>query len=134
MLKKLISSLLFCAVALVTVAPPTVFAQALTPPATSVSEPNLPAPPANSKSDLRKTLDAEVAKVKAGPLTEADLNRLEKEQQAQQSGAPAKARWTRRNTVFMTLWIVVMTGVVVVLIKHHCRAPKPCPEIDSSDY
>ncbi|HXM35252.1 MAG TPA: hypothetical protein VN920_08695, partial [Pyrinomonadaceae bacterium] len=123
-----------CAVALVTVAPPTVFAQTLARPATSVIEPNLPAPPANSKSDLKKSLAAEVAKVKGRPLTEADLKRLEKEQQDQESGSPPKARWTRRNTVFMTLWIVVMTGVVVVLIKHHCRAPKPCAEIDSSDY
>ena len=134
MLKKLISSFLFCAVGLVTVAPPTVFAQILAPPATSVIDPNIPTPPANSKSDLRKGLAAEVALVKAGPLTEADLKRLEKEQQNQQSGAPLKAGWTRRNTVFMTLRIVVMTGVVVVLIKHHCRAPKPCPEIDNTDY
>ena len=134
MLKKPISALLVIVVALVTVGPPKVFAQTLAQPATSVIEPTSPAPPAKSKSDLRKSLAAEVARIKAGPLTEADFRRLEKERQAQQSGVPHQKSWTRKNTIFMALFVVMMTGVVVVLIKHACRAPKPCPEIDYTDY
>jgi hypothetical protein len=103
-------------------------------PETSRIEPNLPAPPARLKSDLRKSLAAEVAKIKAGPLTEADLKRLEKAQDDQQSDAPAKYRWTRRKKLLVALLIVVTTGAFVVAIKHRCKAPKPCPEIDSSDY
>jgi hypothetical protein len=138
MLKKSISTLLVFAVALVTVAPPRVFGQTITQPlaqpATSVIEPNLPAPPATPKPDLRKSLAAEVTKINTGPLTEADLKRLEREQQGQPSGAPPKSEWTRKNTIFLTLFIVVMTGVVWVAIKHRCKAPNPCPVTDSTDY
>lgn len=134
MLRKLISALLVIVVTLVTVGSPKVFAQTLPLPATSVIEPTLPVPPAKAESELRKSVAAEVTKIKVGPLTEADFKRLEKERQAQQSGAPAKSGWTRKNTIFMTLFVVLMTGVVIVTIKHHCRAPNPCPEIDSSNY
>jgi len=138
MLKKLISALLVWAVALLTVTPPSVSAQtlkrSLAQSGTELIEPN-PKPPApKPKPELRKSFAAEMAGIKAGTLSDADLQRLEKEQQDQQSSKPSGAKWTRRNTIFMTLFVVVLTGVVWVAIKHRCRdsAAKPCPEIDNS--
>lgn len=139
MQKKLISALLVLALALVTATPPKVAGQSLArpeaEPGTTLIEPTLPAPATRPKPDLRKSFATEVAKIKAGALTEADLKRLEKEQQAPQSDPPTKTGWTRRKKLLVALLIVVATGAVVVAIKHRCkdRPAKPCPEIDSSD-
>lgn len=136
MLKKPVCALLVFAIALVTVTPK-VFAQTLvrpmTEPRTSLFDGDLPNATAGPKSDLRKALAAEVARIKAGPVTEADHKRLEKARQSQQSGEPHEGKWTKKNTIFMALFVVCMTGLVIVLIKHACKEPKPCPEIDSSD-
>ena len=139
MLKKLISALLVFAVAQVTVAPPRVFAQTFsqTPvqTATSTVEPNPATPPPKTRSDLRKSLAAEVAKSKTGPLTEADLKRLEKEQQDPQSGQQPKKGWSRKKKLLVALAIVLSAGAMWVAIKHRCRdqPDKPCPEIDTTD-
>lgn len=138
MQKKLVSSFLVFAIALVTVAPPRTSGQTTTqtlaPPATSANS-NLSALPEKAKFDLKTSLAAEMAKIKAGTLTEADAKRLEQDQQDQQAGDSHKPSFTRKQKMFLALWIVVMTGLVVVLIKHGCKAPKPCPEPDpTQDY
>ena len=138
MLKKPICALLVFAIALVAVSPPKVFAQNLVQPmepGTSLFDGDLPNSTAGPKSDLRKALAAEVARIKAGPVTEADHKRLEKARQNQQSGEPKEGKWTKKNTIFMTLFVVCMTGLVIVLIKHACKdtPAKPCPEIDNTD-
>ena len=137
MLKKPISVLLVFAVALVAIAPPRVFAQSPSEtPAQSAAaavEPDRAAT-SKAKSDLRKSLAAEVAKIKAGPLTAADVRRLEQGQQNQQSAGEPKAGWSRRKKLLVALLLVVTAGAMVVAIKHRCKAPKPCPEIDSTDY
>jgi hypothetical protein len=85
---------------------------------------------------LKRSLAAEVAKIKGGSMTEADLKRLEQEQQPQQSGAPAKDTWTRKKKLLVALIIVIATGAFVVAVKHRCKDQpgKPCPVSDSSDY
>jgi cobalamin biosynthesis Mg chelatase CobN len=130
--KKLVSALLVFAVALVTVPTQRVFAQESA--ANSTIESNSSTQPATSSSDLRTSMAAEIAKVKAGPLTKADIKRIEKEQQGQHYVNSAKPSFTRRQKIFLALWIVVMTGVVWGLIKHACKDPNPCPEPDPTDY
>ena len=92
---KLISVLLIFAVALVTLPPPKAAGQTLdqTLPEAgpSLIVPNLPAPPPAPGSDLKKSLDATVAGIKADTLTSADFKRIEKEHDAQQVGADLEA-------------------------------------------
>ena len=131
MLKKHISLSVVFAIFFATVASPGMFAQTLAqlPP---LIEPIPAAPTATPKSDLRTLLAAEMSKIKDGRMSDADIKRLDQQQSRNQQSH--KSGWTRKNTIFMTLWVVVITGLVVVAIKHRCKAPKPCPEIDSTDY
>jgi hypothetical protein len=130
--KKTVSAFLVFAIALVTVVPQRVFAQTSAPLATSPVESNSSDQPATPSADLRKSMAVEVAKVKAGPLTKADVKRIEKEQQGRQISNSAKPGFTRKQKIFLALWILVMTGVVWGAIKHACKDPKPCP--DTTDY
>src|SRR5258708_9378799 len=132
MLMKHISILLIFALALATVAPPRVFAQTQQTPATLFA---VPSTGTTTKPDLKESLAAAVAKIRTGPLTAADIKRIEQQQQNQQS---PKSGWSRKQKMFLALWIVVMTGFVVVLIKHHCRDrnhPEGAPAVDKrTDY
>ena len=140
MLKKPICAILVFAITLVTVTAPKVSAQSpagdLAQPASLLSKADLPAQPAIPGSDLKKSFAAEVAKIKAGSLTEAGLGRIAKEHQDQQSGVPVEPKWTRKKKILVALFIVVAAGALVVAYKHRCRdqPDKPCPEFDSTDY
>lgn len=138
--RKLISVLLIFAVSLVTLTPPKAdgqtLSQALPKPGTSLIVPNLATSPPAPESDLKKSLDAAVARLKADTLTSADFKRLEKERVAQQVGAPTQEKWTRKKKILVALVLVVMAGGLAVAIKHRCRSTpeKPCPEPDFSIY
>jgi len=138
--KKPISVLLIFAVALVTLPPPKAAGQTLsqTPPkpATSLIVPDAPAPPPAPGSDLKKSLAAAVATLKADTLTAADFKRLEKEQAAQQVSGPTDGKWSRKKKLLLALSLVLVAGALVVAIKHRCRdtPEKKCPEYDPSLY
>jgi hypothetical protein len=136
--KKPISVLLIFAVALVTPPPPKAAGQSLsqTPPsrATSLIVPYVPASPPPPGSDLKKSLEAVVATLKADTLTAADFKRIEKEQAAQQVSSSTDGKWTRKKKILVALTVVLLTGALVVAIKHRCRdtPEKKCPEYDPS--
>lgn len=141
MSKKIITALLSMALVLVTVAPPRVFAQTLPreDSAAPISDSSPQAPPAKTKPDLNQSLAAEVARAKAGPLTEADLKRIAQNQDDQQTGTHQKKGWSTKKKLLVALAIVVATGAFIVAYKHRCKdtPDKKCPEIeptDSSDF
>jgi hypothetical protein len=137
---KLTSVLLIFAVTLVTLTPPKAdgqtLGQALPKLGTSLIVPNLAGPPPAPESDLKKSLDAAVARLKADTLNPIDFKRLEKEHDAQQVGAPTQEKWTRKKKILVALTVVLLAGALVVAIKHRCRSTpeKPCPEPDFSIY
>jgi hypothetical protein len=138
--KKLISVLLIFAVTVVTLPPPKAAGQPVnqTPPKveTSLIVPDGSAPPPAPGSDLKKSLDAAVARLKADTLTSADFNRFEKERAAQQVINPTDGKWSRKKKLLLTLSLVLVAGALVVAIKHRCRdtPEKKCPEYDPSLY
>ena len=140
MLNKLISALLVLAVVIVGIPRPRVFAQNSSEtsnqvPASAV-EPNPATLPAKAKSDLRKSLGAELADIKAGARTTGELERRLQQEQNQQSVADPKAGWSRKKKLWVALALVLTAGALWVAIKHRCkdRPEKPCPEIESTDY
>jgi hypothetical protein len=80
--------------------------------------------------DLKGSFAAEMARIKAGTLTRADIERTQTASQNPQD--PSK--FTRKQKLFLALFIVIMAGVVVVAIKHPCREKKPgdCDFVDDS--
>lgn len=133
MQKKLIAVLLVFAVAFVSIAPPRVFAQTREDSA-SVDEP-APAAAPTAKSDLRKSLSL-LTNTKAGPLTAADLKRIQQQQDNQQPSDQPKPGWSTKKKLLVALLVVVATGAFIVAYKHRCRdtPEKPCPEFDTTDY
>ncbi|MCU1266282.1 MAG: hypothetical protein JWM21_2600 [Acidobacteria bacterium] len=81
------------------------------------------------KSDLKLTFAAEVERIRA------DTNKVNAERirQASQNPKPPSS-FSKKDKIFLALFIVVMTGLVVVLIKHPCRPKKPgdCEFIDDT--
>ena len=127
MLTKFIAYFLACAVALLTVPTANNFAQT---PLSTEGDQYLRDAQFKRTADLKGSFAAEVARIKAGTLTKADFERI---QNASQNPKP-QSSFTKRQKIFLALWIVVMTGLVVVLIKHPCKAkdPKDCEPIDDS--
>jgi hypothetical protein len=127
MLRQFLASFLVCAVTLLMVPPANNFAQ---------TQPNAAGDQylrdAQTRTpDLKASFAAEMTRIKAGTLTKADLERI---QGASQNPKP-QSSFTKRQKIFLALWIVVMTGLVVVLIKHPCKAkdPKDCEFIDDGN-
>ena len=127
MLTKFIAYFLVCTVALLAVPTANNFAQTQL---NTEGDQYLREAQTTRTSDLKGSFAAEVAKIKAGTLTKADFERIQK---ASQNPKP-QSSFHKREKIFLAVWIVVMTGLVVVLIKHPCKAkdPKDCEPIDDS--
>ena len=127
MLTKFIAYFLVCTVALLTVPTSNNFAQTQL---NTEGDQYLREAQTKRTTDLKRSFAAEVARIKAGTVTKADFERIQK---ASQNPKP-QSSFTKRQKIFLALWIVVMTGLVVVLIKHPCKAkdPKDCQPIDDS--
>ena len=112
---------------LLTVAPANNFAQ--TQP-NSASDQYLRDAQTKRNPDLKTSFAAEMARIKAGTLTKGDFKRIEQGSQKPKS----ESNFPKRDKIFLAVWIVVMTALVVVLIKHPCKAknPKDCEFIDDS--
>jgi hypothetical protein len=85
----------------------------------------------SAKPDLKSVFDKEIATLKSG-TTRTDFNRFSPTAQTQQSGG----KFTRKQKLFLALWIVCMTALVIVAIKHPCREKRPhdCDPIDDTYY
>lgn len=125
MLTKFIASFLVCTVTLLTV-PTNNVAQSQQ----NAASDHLRDVQAKQSPDLKTSFAAELARIKAGTLTRADIERIRTTNQNPQD--PSK--FTRKQKLFLALFIVLMAGVVVVAIKHPCREKKPgdCDFVDDS--
>ena len=85
-----------------------------------------------AKPDLKAIFDKEIATLKSG-TTKTDFNRFNPEGQTSQTSS---GKFTRKQQIFLTLWIVCMTAIVIVAIKHPCREKKPhdCDPIEDYSY
>jgi hypothetical protein len=125
-LKDLLAGFLVLAILLYTIQPRISRAQ------TPQAEADKPVP-ANSERrstpELKLAIASEISSLKAANLTKADLKKIEQGTQTTKS----ESGFTKKQKIFLALWIVVMTGLVIVLIKHPCRAkdPKDCEPIDN---
>ena len=126
MLTKLIASFLLCTVTLLTL-PTNNLAQNQQ---NAANDHYLRDVKTKQAPDLKASFAAEMARIKAGTLTRADI---ERSQNTGQNPKPPSS-FTNKQKIFLALWIVVMTGLVVVIIKHPCREKKPgdCDFVDDS--
>jgi len=132
MLKKQIASLLVCTVTLLTVSPTKASAQTLAQSSAAHTEPIFGAAPAIPKPALKTSLAGEIAKLKAHTLTAADARRIEKERQDPQSGPKAKEGWSRRDKIFLVVFIVGTAALVGLLIAKG-KVPQDCDTARPSD-
>ena len=84
----------------------------------------------NLKPGLRASFAAEMARIKSGALTKADFNRIEKQSQ----NPKPESTFPKRDKIFLAVWIIVMTALVIVLIKHPCKVKNPgdCEFVDDT--
>ena len=87
-------------------------------------------PNAANEPGLRASFAAEMARIKSGALTKADFNRLEKQSQ----NPKPESTFPKRDKIFLAVWIIVMTALVIVLIKHPCKVKNPgdCEFVDDT--
>jgi hypothetical protein len=84
---------------------------------------------AKTKTDLKDYFDKDLRSMKGRSLTTADLKRIEKNSQTPQP----TSHFTKRQKIFLAVWIVCMTGLVIALIKHGCKKESDCEFIDNND-
>lgn len=123
---KATASLLMCAVTLLTVAPSKALAQTVGRPAAVAAgrEQNLGGAPAKPKHELRALFAEEVARSKAGTLSAADRERLEKGWLEPQSTPKPNSGFSRRDAILVVVVVVAITALAVVLA-HNGVDPKP---------
>jgi len=121
MLKKPISSLLIFAVALMTLPTARGFAQTPLNAAGETYLREMPAP----KTDLKASFAKQLTSVREGKLKAADFDRMASQNQQQQP----KTSFSRKEKIFLALWVVVMAGLVAVLIKHGCKGENKCEDL-----
>ena len=121
--KTPISSLLIFAVALMTLPTGRVFAQA---PLNTASETYLRDVPAR-KPDLKASFAKQLTLVREAKLKAADFDRMASQNQQQQQ--QPKPSFSRKEKIFLALWVVVMAGLVAVLIKHGCKGENKCEDL-----
>ena len=88
------------------------------------------APGRQPKRDLKAAFTSEIGALKSASVTKAELSRIQTASQT----ATSSGKFGKRQKIFLALWIICMTGLVIVLIKHPCKAkdPKDCEPIDDS--
>ena len=71
--------------------------------------------------DLKSRFASELRDLKAGTLTTADIKKIQQNSQTPKDDS----KFTEKQKIFLALFVVLMTGLVVVVIKHPCREKKP---------
>lgn len=129
MSKSLLASYLVLAVLIFAIQPQIGRAQSHSQPSPPVHAQPLD-PQIDAKADLKRVFAPKVRQIREANLTGSDLKRIETDSQTPQ---PQNV-FTRKQKLFLALWIVCMTGLIVVLIKHPCKAkdPRDCEFIDDS--
>jgi hypothetical protein len=85
-----------------------------------------------AKPDLKAVFDKEIATLKSG-TAKTDFSPFN---QAGQTSQNSGGKFGTKQKLFLGLWVVCMTAIVIVLIKHPCREKKPhdCDPIDDTYY
>lgn len=83
------------------------------------------------KTDLKDYFDKELRSMKSRSLSAADLKSIEKNSQTPKPGS----HFSNKQKMFLAVWIVCMTAIVIALIKHPCKEKQPgdCEFIDNTD-
>src|SRR6266550_1825192 len=128
MLTKSIASFLICTVMLLMVPPAKNFAQTQL---NTDGDQYLRDAQTKRSHALKTSFATEIARIRAGTLTKADFKRIEQGTQKPKS----ESNFPKRDRIFLAVWIIAMTALVIVLIKHPCKAkdPKDCEFIDDSN-
>lgn len=124
---KSIASLLLCGVTLLAVSPSEAFAQTGGRPAVVPRGESLSGGRAKSKPQLKEVFAGEVAKNRAGTMSEADIKRLEKESLFPQS-APKSHGFSKRDAALVVLIVVVIVGLAIVLEHNGVRSVVRCED------
>jgi hypothetical protein len=126
MLKSLLALFLVFAVLLFVVQPRSGRAQTRS----QQAGPSLSESPKKPKADLKEYFASELRSMKSASLTKADLKRIEKDSQTPKP----KSDFSKKDKIFLALFVVLMTGLVIVLIKHPCKEKNPgdCEFIDDT--
>ncbi|HXD34815.1 MAG TPA: hypothetical protein VN643_27090 [Pyrinomonadaceae bacterium] len=129
MSRKLLASFLMFALVILVFQPRNIRAQSQPD---RVMPENLRNSPAGKKPDLKEYFDSELRTMKTRQLTRADLVRIEKDSQTPKP----KSDFSKKDKMFLALFIVLMTGLVIVLIKHPCKEKKPgdCEFVNDTTY
>lgn len=134
MLKNLLALILVFALALLVVQPG-VRAQTRLAETTPDSLPGSQAKTkAKTQTDLKAYFDSELRTMKNRSLTSADLVRIEKNSQTPKPKSASSL--TNKEKVFLALFIVCLTGLVIYAIKHPCKEKKPgdCEFVDDTTF
>lgn len=81
------------------------------------------------KPDLRVTFSAEMTRIKTGTLDAKAITRNDSQSQQQR-----KPEFSKKDKIFLALFIVLTAGLVAVLIKHGCKGENKCDDIIFNDY
>lgn len=118
---------------LLTVAPPTAFAQTIGQPLVEQREQNLNGvPQPKSKLDLKASFAKEIANVKAGALSAADLKRLEKERLESQATTQPKSGFSKQEKILAVVIVVAITAVAIVLVHNGVEPITRCEDDPSA--
>jgi hypothetical protein len=123
MLKSLLASFLAVTILILTIPPRAGRAQNHAKPTPSNGE-HIPAGSLSKPGpdpDLKSRFASELRDLKAGTLTSADVKKIQQNSQTPKDDS----KFGRKQKIFLALFVVLMTGLVVVLIKHPCREKKP---------
>ena len=126
LMTKIIASLLIVTVTLL-IMPRTNLAQTQQ---NTAGEQYLRDPKKKEKPDLKATFSAEMTRIKTGALNAEAITRNDSQSQQQQ-----KPEFSKKDKIFLALFIVLTAGLVAVLIKHACKGENKCEDIDfNTDY
>jgi len=123
MLKSLLASFLIATILIFTIQPRAGRAQTQVETFPPQGD-NFPAgsqPMPHSDRDLKSRFASELRDLKAGTLTSANVKKIQQNSQTPKDNS----KFTRKQKIFLALFVVLMTGLVVVMIKHPCREKKP---------
>ena len=122
MLKKSIARLLICAVMLLTLGPSKVYSQTLSQPKAAESERALSSAQVKTRTGLKMIFAKELLKARASASSSVDYKRYAEQQQQPQG---SKGGWSKKDKIFLAVFIVGMTALVTVLLIHGIDTSSP---------
>ncbi len=125
---KSIACLLICGVVLLAVSPSKAFAQLGSRPAAATGGGIPGGEPVKSKPSLKEVFAREVARNKAGAISEADIKRLEKGWMFPQSAPKPSSGFSKKKAVLVVVMVVAMVGLAVVLVHNGVEPVVRCED------